>query len=299
MDKVRGKMIKAIGVRYPILIEAGNGYIGNGWEEYTWPETEAPDGEWDAKAFLAGVYVPPASGGLVLRPRIEDGGNRYPVPFNPARILAAAPYTTDDETRYFLNGVNIEWETELVAATDGRRLYVSTECPMVKEELDRPDIIIRPTKAFLAATKEPGTYSFIVCHSRSSCTFSLAVGLDVYHAKCIEGQFPNFRRALPDSPRVSVPLPSSEFLAKCKAVAGRHDKRIHFGDGRWSNDEGTVTEGATVNTGYKISINREYLADAIAGGAKEILADAESGEKAVKLMLNDGAVAVIMPMQRD
>ena len=125
---------------------------------------------------------------------------------------------SDDETRYFMNGVYIENnEGKLVmVATDGRRLSLITR----QSEM--------PLKEFVGVIVPPKVLNLVKKLASGEGMFSLAVtdkNLFVQFdnqkltSALIEGQFPNYQRVIPEVQQYSVTLNKNELVEAIKRVS--------------------------------------------------------------------------------
>jgi DNA polymerase III subunit beta len=125
---------------------------------------------------------------------------------------------SDDETRYFMNGVYIEKvEAGLVlVATDGRRLSY------VKKEFDSriPDfkgVIVPPKVLGLVLKRAPDEGMIEIAVTEKSIFFKF--GSYKISSVLIEGQFPNYQKVIPESQKNSITLKRSDLLDALKRVA--------------------------------------------------------------------------------
>jgi len=141
---------------------------------------------------------------------------------------------SDDETRYYMNGVYLERKegTLVMVATDGRRLsYIE------KEVHDVPEFagIIIPPKTLNLIKKlasGQGTMNLAISDKQLYVQFDN----QKIHSNLIEGQFPNYSRVIPESQSFSIGLKKDEFVEALKRVsllAEQKAKRIYL----------TVSEG--------------------------------------------------------
>lgn len=125
---------------------------------------------------------------------------------------------SDDETRYFMNGVYMEnLDGDLVmVATDGRRLSYIKKTP---EE---------PVKEFQGVIIPPKVLNLIRKLASGEGTFSLAVTeKNIFvqfdnqriSSALIEGQFPNYRRVIPEEQEYRLTVKKAEFLEALKRVS--------------------------------------------------------------------------------
>ncbi len=125
---------------------------------------------------------------------------------------------SEDETRYFMNGVFMEHEADelTMVATDGRRLSLIKRKFM--DPISQFPSAIIPTK-FLSLLKKIGT---------GEGNFKLAVTEAVIFAQfenhclystLVNGQFPNYKRVIPDSHLFSCTFEISKMLEALKRVS--------------------------------------------------------------------------------
>jgi DNA polymerase-3 subunit beta len=132
---------------------------------------------------------------------------------------------SDDETRYFMNGVYFEkGEDQLVmVATDGRRLaYISKEAAGVK---DFKGIII-PPKILNIITKRAGDEGMISL-SITDRTIFVQFGSYRLSSILIEGQFPNYRRVIPEKQNFSFSINRLEMLDALRRVSLLVESKSH------------------------------------------------------------------------
>jgi len=124
---------------------------------------------------------------------------------------------SDDETRFFMNGVFLEKaEGKLVmVATDGRRLaHISKEIENVQ---DFAGIII-PPKILNVIIKRAGDEGLIAI-SVTNKTIFIRFGSYSLSSVLLEGQFPNYRRVIPEEQTSSFTVNRKEMLDALKRVA--------------------------------------------------------------------------------
>jgi DNA polymerase-3 subunit beta len=125
---------------------------------------------------------------------------------------------SDDETRYFMNGVFIEKsEAGLVlVATDGRRLSYAkkvfdTHIP------DFKGIIVPPKVLSLILKRAPEEGLIEIAVTEKSIFFRF--GSYKISSVLIEGQFPNYRKVIPESQKNKITLKRVDLLDALKRVA--------------------------------------------------------------------------------
>jgi len=177
-------------------------------------------------------------------PEIREGENLNWFALPQADVLEMIGQTifsvSDDETRYYMNGVYLEWkaETLVMVATDGRRLsYIEKKVENVPEFAG----IIIPPKALNLIKKlasGQGTMNLAISDKQLYVQFDN----QKIHSNLIEGQFPNYSRVIPESQSFTIGLKKDDFIEALKRVsllAEQKAKRIYL----------TVSEGnLMVNT---------------------------------------------------
>jgi len=132
---------------------------------------------------------------------------------------------SDDETRFFMNGVFLE-KTEgklVMVATDGRRLaYISKESDEIK---DFSGIIV-PPKVLNVITKRAGDEGLIAISVTSKMLF-IRFGSYSLSSVLIEGNFPNYRKVIPEEQTSSFTINRKEMLEALKRVSLLVEQKSH------------------------------------------------------------------------
>jgi DNA polymerase-3 subunit beta len=132
---------------------------------------------------------------------------------------------SDDETRYFMNGVFFEkQENELImVATDGRRLaYVSKQT----EDINDFNGIIVPPKILNIVMKRAGDEGPILISITDKILF-VSFGSYNLSSVLIEGEFPNYRRVIPESQKHSFTVDRLEMIDALKRVSILVEQKSH------------------------------------------------------------------------
>ena len=125
---------------------------------------------------------------------------------------------SDDETRYFMNGIYLERQQEslIMVATDGRRLA------FVKKEIEGkiPEfkgIIVPPKLLSIVARRAPdeGVIDLAVTEKNLFIRF----GNYLLSTVLIEGQFPNYQKVIPEAQKNEVFVKRSDLLEALKRVS--------------------------------------------------------------------------------
>jgi DNA polymerase III subunit beta len=133
---------------------------------------------------------------------------------------------SDDETRYFMNGVFIEKAADglVLVATDGRRLSY------VKKTFDAniPEfkgVIVPPKILALVLKRAPEEGMIDIAVTDKSIFFRF--GAYKISSVLIEGQFPNYQKVIPESQKNRITLKRSELLDAMKRVAIFVEQKSH------------------------------------------------------------------------
>ena len=132
---------------------------------------------------------------------------------------------SDDETRYFMNGVFLEKnEGKLVmVATDGRRLaYASKDVENVQDFTG----IIVPPKILNIILKRAGDEGLIAI-SVTGKTIFVRFGSYNLSSVLIEGNFPNYRKVIPEDQASSFAIDRREMLDALKRVSLLVEQKSH------------------------------------------------------------------------
>ena len=133
---------------------------------------------------------------------------------------------SDDETRYFMNGVLFKKEDNklIMVATDGRRLAYAENIINVKSE-DFSGVII-PPKILTVLLKKSGDEGFIGISVADKIIY-IQFGSYKLSSILIEGQFPNYQRVIPENQIYSFILNRNEVLDALKRVSLLVENKSH------------------------------------------------------------------------
>jgi DNA polymerase-3 subunit beta len=146
-------------------------------------------------------------------------------------ILQTVFAVSDDETRYFMNGVLFKKEDGkiIMVATDGRRLaYI--EKKIEADLIDFAGIII-PPKILIILTKRAGDEGLLRVSITDKIIF-MQFGSYNLSSVLIEGQFPNYQRVIPETQEYSFTVNRTETLEALKRVSllvEQKSRRIYLG----------------------------------------------------------------------
>jgi len=133
---------------------------------------------------------------------------------------------SNDETRYFMNGIFFEKAENkfIMVATDGRRLAFISRTT----ELSSPDFagIIIPVKILNTVLKRAGDEGMAGI-SISDKTIFIQFGSYRLSSVLIEGQFPNYRRVIPETQTNNFVVNRVEMLDALKRVSLLVEEKSH------------------------------------------------------------------------
>jgi DNA polymerase-3 subunit beta len=142
----------------------------------------------------------------------------FPVKDFKEMILHTVFAVSDDETRYFMNGVFFKKEENVIimVATDGRRLAYAEK----KVDIDVTDFsgIIVPPKILNVLMKRAGDEG-LVGISITEKTIFIQFGSYKLSSVLIEGQFPNYQRVIPENQEHVFTVKRQETLDALKRVS--------------------------------------------------------------------------------
>ncbi|MDR1904669.1 MAG: DNA polymerase III subunit beta [Treponema sp.] len=151
---------------------------------------------------------------------VPGNGNSFEMPVRDFKemILQTVFAVSDDETRYFMNGVFCEKQEDkfIMVATDGRRLaYISREAGSGIQDFTG---VIIPPKILNIIMKRAGDEGLITIAITDKSIF---INFGSYHLSSvlIEGQFPNYRRVIPENQTNSFTMNRFEMLDALKRVS--------------------------------------------------------------------------------
>jgi DNA polymerase-3 subunit beta len=138
---------------------------------------------------------------------------------------------SDDETRYFMNGVCFEKVEDkiIMVATDGRRLaYISKSADSSIKDFSG---VIIPPKILNILAKRAGNEG-PVSISVTDKTIFIKFGSYSLSSTLLEGQFPNYRRVIPENQENSFSINRQETLDALRRVSllvEQKSRRIYMG----------------------------------------------------------------------
>lgn len=174
---------------------------------------------------------------------------------------------SDDETRYFMNGLYLEHEANglIMVGTDGKRLsYINRK---IENEVNQFESVIIPGK-FLTLLKRGGSSEGLLSLALDETIIFAKVGNQTMYSNLIKGQFPNYRRVIPANQTNVAKFKiedMNEALKRVSLLVENKAKRLYL----------TISEG-------KITVSSE---ESEFGQAQEIIESDYSGSE-YKVALN-------------
>ncbi|HVO38643.1 MAG TPA: DNA polymerase III subunit beta [Spirochaetia bacterium] len=221
---------------------------------------------------------------------------------------------SDDETRYFMNGIFLEKRDDnlIMVATDGRRLaFISRRIPIRMENLKG---IILPPKILTIVRKLSSGEGSLSLALTDKNVF-IRMGATNLSSNLIDGQFPDYRRVIPDAQRFRAVVERralEDALRRVSLLVEQKSRKVVFslaGDvltilsreselGIASEEVPCEYEGPEMS----LAVNCLYMSEPL----RELSCDTVSLEfsdvnKAITLkpQPEDGYLNIIMPMQLD
>ena len=221
---------------------------------------------------------------------------------------------SDDETRYFMNGIFLEKKDDnlVMVATDGRRLsFISRKIPVRMENMKG---VILPPKILNIVSKlssGEGTLSLALTDK------NVFINMTAAHlsSNLIEGQFPDYRRVIPDNQKYRATVEKKaleEALKRVSLLVEQKSRKVVFTltDGTLTivskeSELGIATE--EVPCEYEgpessFAVNCLYMSEPLREiGSEKVTLEFSDVNKAITLkpLPDEGYVNIIMPMQLD
>lgn len=221
---------------------------------------------------------------------------------------------SEEETRYFMNGVFFEKRDDNLnlVATDGRRLSFATK-PVLAGVPDFPSAIVHPKilNVIMKHAPEEGNISIAIIDKMIFFKF----GSYKFASVLLEGQFPNYTRVIPENQAHSFQITKADLVSALKRVALMVDKksgRIYFNlsDGKLGivsqkTELGSASEEIPCEYAgdpYSLAMNFRYIDEPLKVIPTErIVFEFTEEMKAVTLRPEPAAdyFHIIMPMQKE
>ena len=250
-------------------------------------------------------------------PEFTAGGNDFfeiPVRDFKDMIQETIFAISDDETRYFMNGVFFEKAEDkfVMVATDGRRLAYITK-PAAAGVKDCPGIII-PPKILNIVMKRAGDEGMAKI-SVTDKTIFIQFGSYKLSSVLIDGMFPNYRRVIPENQLNHFTVNRLEMLDALRRVSllvEQKSHRVYLGLSPGSvsvyceeNDIGNAHEEIPCKYDGEeaaIALNYRYLEEPFkVMGGEEIKILFTEPNKTITIMPvpEKDFFHIVMPMQQD
>ncbi|MBP5451410.1 MAG: DNA polymerase III subunit beta [Treponema sp.] len=221
---------------------------------------------------------------------------------------------SEDETRYFMNGVYFEKKDDKLnlVATDGRRLSFASKS-LLAGVSDFPAAIVHPKILNIISKRSPdeGNISIAVVDKMIFFRF----GTYKFGSVLLEGQFPNYARVIPENQAHSFQVQKSDLTNALKRVALMVDKkagRLYFNisDGilkitSQQSDMGSADEEIPceyAGQSYVLALNYRYIEEPLRViDADRIVFEFTEEMKAVTMRPEPAGdyFHIIMPMQKE
>jgi DNA polymerase III subunit beta len=221
---------------------------------------------------------------------------------------------SDDETRYFMNGIFLEKRDDnlIMVATDGRRLsYISRRIPVRMENLKG---VILPPK-ILTIVKKLSSGEGSLSLALTDKNVFVRMGATHLSSNLIDGQFPDYRRVIPDAQKYRALVEKKaleDALRRVSLLVEQKSRKVVFSMAEGAltvfskeSELGVATEELPCEyEGPQMSfaVNCMYMSEPLRELAVEkVLLEFSDVNKAITLkpIPEDGYTNVIMPMQLD
>ena len=221
---------------------------------------------------------------------------------------------SDDETRYFMNGIFLEKRDEnlIMVATDGRRLaFISRKIPVRLENLKG---IILPPKILTIVRKLSSGEGSLSLALTDKNVF-IRTGATNFSSNLIEGQFPDYHRVIPDAQKYRAVVERKSLedaLRRVSLLVEQKSRKVVFSLASGvltilsrESELGIASEEVLCEyegPDMSFAVNCLYMSEPL----RELSCDTVSLEfsdinKAITLkpVPEDGYLNIIMPMQLD
>jgi len=221
---------------------------------------------------------------------------------------------SDDETRYFMNGIFLEKRDDnlIMVATDGRRLsYISRRIPVRMENLKG---VILPPK-ILTIVKKLSSGEGSLSLALTDKNVFVRMGATHLSSNLIDGQFPDYRRVIPDAQKFRALVEKKaleDALRRVSLLVEQKSRKVVFSMAEGSltvfskeSELGIATEELPceyTDPEMSFAVNCLYMSEPLRELAGEkVLLEFSDVNKAITLkpLPEDGYTNVIMPMQLD
>ena len=221
---------------------------------------------------------------------------------------------SEDETRYFMNGVYFEKKDDKLnlVATDGRRLSFASKS-LLAGVSDFPAAIVHPKILNIISKRSPDEGNIFIAVVDKMIFFKF--GTYKFGSVLLEGQFPNYARVIPENQAHSFQVQKSDLTSALKRVALMVDKkagRLYFNisDGilkitSQQSDLGSADEEIPceyAGQSYVLALNYRYIEEPLREiDSDRIVFEFTEEMKAVTMRPEPAGdyFHIIMPMQKE
>jgi DNA polymerase-3 subunit beta len=221
---------------------------------------------------------------------------------------------SDDETRYFMNGIFLEKRDDnlIMVATDGRRLaFISRRIPVRMENLK--GVILPPKILTIVRRLSSGEGSLALALTDKNVFVRL--GATRLSSNLIDGQFPDYRRVIPDNQKHKAVVERQaleDALRRVSLLVEQKSRKVVFtlSDGTMTivskeSELGVATEEVACEYSgpqMSLAVNCLYMSEPLREiGSEKISLEFSDVNKAITLkpVPEEGYTNIIMPMQLD
>ncbi|MDD1748492.1 MAG: DNA polymerase III subunit beta [Methanothrix sp.] len=221
---------------------------------------------------------------------------------------------SDDETRYFMNGIYLEKKDDslIMVATDGRRLsYISRKIPI---RMDNLKGVILPPKILTIVRKLSAGEGSLSLALTDKNVF-VRIGATRLSSNLIDGQFPDYRRVIPDNQKYKALVEKEaleDALRRVSLLVEQKSRKVVF---TLSDDTLTIVSKESelgiateeVPCDYSgpqmaLAVNCLYMSEPLREiGSGKVSLEFSDVNKAITLkpVPEEGYTNIIMPMQLD
>ncbi len=221
---------------------------------------------------------------------------------------------SDDETRYFMNGIFLEKKDDslVMVATDGRRLaYISRRIPI---RVDTLKGVILPPKILTIVRKLASGEGSLSLALTDKNVF-VRIGATHLSSNLIDGQFPDYRRVIPDNQKHRAVVEKKaleDALRRVSLLVEQKSRKVvlTLSDGTLTvvskeSELGIATEELPCEYDgpqMALAVNCLYMSEPLREiGSEKVTLEFSDVNKAITLrpIPDEGYTNIIMPMQLD
>jgi DNA polymerase-3 subunit beta len=221
---------------------------------------------------------------------------------------------SDDETRYFMNGIFLEKRDDslIMVATDGRRLaFISRKIPVRMENLK--GVILPPKILQIVRRLSSGEGSLSLALTDKNVF--IRMGATRLSSNLIDGQFPDYRRVIPDNQKYRATVEKKaleDALRRVSLLVEQKSRKVVFAMAEGTltimskeSELGVATEEVPCEySGPQMSfaVNCMYMSEPLREiGSATVTMEFSDVNKAITLRPapDEGYTNIIMPMQLD